>query len=79
MKNIRFFDQFVDRHIGPNQEEQQAMLSTIGVSSLDQLIDETVPEGIRMQKKLDLPEALSEHEYLRELKATAAKNKPFRS
>jgi len=79
MKNIRFFDQFVDRHIGPNQEEQQAMLSTIGVESLDELIDETVPASIRMQGELDLPEALSEHEYLRELKATASRNKSFRS
>ncbi|MEM8524882.1 MAG: aminomethyl-transferring glycine dehydrogenase [Bacteroidota bacterium] len=79
MKTIRFFDQFVDRHIGPNPKEQQAMLSTIGVESLEQLIDETVPASIRMTKELDLPEALSEHEYLRELKATAAKNKSFRS
>lgn len=79
MKNIPFFDQFVDRHIGPNPEEQKAMLSTIGVDSLEQLIDETVPASIRMQQELDLPEAMSEYEYLRELKTTASKNKSFRS
>jgi glycine cleavage system pyridoxal-binding protein P len=40
---MTFFDQFIDRHIGPNASELQEMLTAIGVSSLDQLIDETVP------------------------------------
>jgi glycine dehydrogenase len=55
------------------------MLQVIGVSSLDQLIDETVPESIRMQKPLNLPAALTENEYLTMLKKTGAKNKIFKT
>ncbi|MBK9013320.1 MAG: aminomethyl-transferring glycine dehydrogenase [Saprospiraceae bacterium] len=76
--NTAFYDRFVDRHIGPNQEETQEMLRTIGVSSLNQLIDETVPPAIRRHGDLNLPEAQSEFEYLRELKEIAAMNKVFK-
>ncbi|WP_373552434.1 aminomethyl-transferring glycine dehydrogenase [Haliscomenobacter sp.] len=79
MSTMTFFDQFIDRHIGPNAAELQEMLTVIGVSSLDQLIDETVPPAIRLQGELALPEALSEFEYLRELEKIAAKNQVFRS
>jgi glycine dehydrogenase len=71
--------EFQRRHIGPNEAETKQMLETIGVSSLDELIDKTIPSGIRMQKDLDLPPAVSEFEYLQELKAVAAKNKVFKS
>lgn len=70
---------FRDRHIGPNREEEKAMLSSIGVSSLEELISNTVPSAIRLDKKLKLPAALSEYAYLRELKAVASKNKLYRS
>ncbi len=76
---MKFHDQFIDRHIGPNKEELANMLSTIGVNSLAQLIDETVPANIRMEKELALPEALSEYEYLSELKQTASLNESFKS
>ncbi|MEM9885236.1 MAG: aminomethyl-transferring glycine dehydrogenase [Bacteroidota bacterium] len=79
MNNIPFFDQFVDRHIGPNTKEQKEMLSVIGVASMDELIKQTVPTKIRMERELDLPEAMTEYEYLRELKQTAKLNKSFRS
>lgn len=79
MNKIHFHDQFIDRHIGPNESELSDMLSTIGVDSMAQLIDETVPANIRMEEELDLPAALSEYEYLQELKQTAALNKPFKS
>ena len=79
MNKMNFFDQFIDRHIGPNEEELGQMLQTIGVTSLEELIDQTVPASIRLQEELNLPDALSEYEYLQELKQTAAKNKPFRS
>jgi glycine dehydrogenase len=72
-------DRFVNRHIGPSSAEMQEMLQTIGIDSLEQLIAETIPENIRMQRELDLPEALSEHEYLKTLKGIAAKNKVFKS
>ncbi len=42
MNNFEFYDKFVDRHVGPNEEEISKMLSAIGVSSLDELIDKTV-------------------------------------
>lgn len=74
-----FYDQFANRHIGPNEAELKEMLEVIGVESLDQLIDETVPSTIRSEKTLDIPEAMTEYEYLRELKDTAQLNKVFKS
>jgi glycine dehydrogenase len=73
------FDRFVNRHIGPDQDELHAMLQTIGVDSLAQLIDETVPDNIRMQRELKVPAAQSEFEYLRELKEVASLNKVYKS
>ena len=55
------------------------MLQTIGVSSIEALIDQTVPATIRSSKALDIPDAVSEYQYLNELKATAAKNKVFKT
>lgn len=72
-------DQFAQRHIGPSDHELKAMLDTIGIDSLAQLIDETVPKNIRSEKELDLPESLTEYEYLNMLKAVAAKNKVYKS
>ncbi len=79
MSKTSFHDQFVNRHIGPGPEETQEMLRTIGVGSLKQLIDETVPSGIRMPGELNLPDALTEFEYLRELREVAVLNKVFKS
>ncbi len=70
---------FSHRHIGTNASETAAMLQDIGVASLDQLIDETVPASIRLPKTLDLPQAMAEQDYLRELESTAAMNRVFRS
>ena len=55
------------------------MLDVIGVPSLDALIDESIPPQIRLTRPLDLPDGLSEHRYLRELRATASRNQLFRS
>jgi len=70
---------FSNRHIGPDENETTEMLSFIQSDSLESLIDETVPPGIKMQKLLDLPPELSEEEYLDTLFKTASKNKIFRS
>jgi len=70
---------FAKRHIGISSSELVEMLNVIGVSSLDQLIDETVPAGIRMSKELNLPEALTENEYLTMLRSIASKNKIFKT
>jgi len=71
-------DHFVNRHIGPGEEEVASMLAALGYSSLDDLIGATIPQAIRLQHKLDLP-ALNEHELLAELKATAERNRVYRS
>jgi len=55
------------------------MLKKIGVNSLDQLIDETIPASIRLKDKLNLPEAQSEYQFLKELRAVASKNKVFKN
>jgi len=72
-------DKFVNRHNGPREDELPQMLKVIGVDSLDQLIDKTVPESIRLEKALRLPEAMSEFEYLNHIKSIGQKNKMFRS
>lgn len=79
MNKTASFDRFAKRHIGINETELQEMLSTIGVDSLDQLIDETVPKAIRLKGELQLPEAQTEFEYLKRLERIAGMNKPFKS
>ena len=71
--------EFHQRHIGPNETEVQEMLETIGVNSVAELIDKTVPASIRIQENLNLPAAVSEFEYLNELKKIASENKVFRT
>ena len=72
-------ERFVSRHIGPRDSEIDEMLKAVGVKSIDELIDQTVPKGIRMEKPLNLPEPLSESEYLGKIKSLASKNKLFRT
>jgi glycine dehydrogenase len=77
--SIHYQEQFKNRHIAPNTADTQEMLQTIGVKSIDELIDQTVPANIRLKQALRLPEALSESNYLSKLKQTASKNKVFKS
>ncbi len=70
---------FALRHIGPKEADQKQMLKTIGVDSLDQLIYETIPDDIRLQKELDLNEAMSEQEYLDHLNEVSNKNKVYKT
>src|SRR5664280_1471025 len=72
-------DKFVNRHNGPRESELPQMLKAIGVSSLDELIEKTVPPSIMLEKPLRLPEAMSEFEYLNHIKSIGQKNKMFRS
>ncbi len=72
-------DSFVSRHIGPRDQEIEEMLKAVGVSSLDELINQTVPTSIRLKKPLNLPAPLTEHEYLCRIKEVASKNKLYRS
>jgi glycine dehydrogenase len=70
---------FASRHNGPDQNDVTKMLKTIGIASVDQLINETVPAAIRRNSELNIPEELSEFEYLKQLRVTASKNKVFKS
>ena len=79
MINLKSTDVFADRHIGPDEHETKAMLQSIGVDSIDQLIEQTVPASIRRNTTLNLPAAQSEFEYLRELKKKAQKNKLYKN
>jgi glycine dehydrogenase len=72
-------DKFVNRHNGPREHEVTGMLSTIGVKSIDELIDKIVPAEIRLEKPLRLPEAMSEFQYLNHIRSIGKKNKMFRS
>lgn len=72
-------EQFLWRHVGPRPEDIEEMLGVIGVKSVDELIEQTVPESIRLKKALDLPAALTESEFLARMKAVASKNKVYRS
>jgi len=73
------FEPFQSRHIGPDADERDAMLSAVGAASLDALIDEAIPARIRLKKPLNLPGGESEYEFLRELRRTASRNQLFRS
>lgn len=72
-------DEFVQRHIGPNAQQTAAMLATLGVSSVKELIDKTVPDNIRLKNELNLGDAVSEADALAQLKAIASKNKIFKN
>ncbi|MFB2771293.1 aminomethyl-transferring glycine dehydrogenase [Pelatocladus sp. BLCC-F211] len=70
---------FKQRHIGPNADDMQQMLDVLGMSSVDALINQTVPQSIRLSRALNLPEALSEYAAVAKLKDIALKNQIFRS
>ncbi len=72
-------NEFAQRHIGPDADETNEMLKVIGVNSVDELIDKTVPSSIRMRHELNLPDAMSEHEYLQHIKKISLKNKLFKN
>ena len=72
-------DSFVLRHIGPRENEVKEMVATIGVQSLDELIDKTIPADIRLPHELNLPKAMSEFEYLTHIQDLANKNKLFKN
>ena len=71
--------EFQRRHIGPNEADTAKMLTAIGVDSMETLINKTIPPAIHLQNDLNIPAAISEFEYLNELKQVAAKNKLFKT
>ncbi|WP_316851374.1 aminomethyl-transferring glycine dehydrogenase [Pedobacter agri] len=77
--NIHYKEDFQNRHIAPNEADTAEMLQTVGVNSIDELIEQTVPTAIRLKQPLNLPAAKSETEYLGALKQTSLLNKVFKS
>ncbi|CAF0851034.1 unnamed protein product [Rotaria sp. Silwood1] len=70
---------FVRRHVGPNERQTKDMLKTLGLQSLDELIDKTVPSAIKFRGTMNIPEALSEHRALKEIEEIAMQNEVWRS
>ena len=70
---------FSRRHTGPDDAQIRHMLKIVGVGSLDELVDKTIPAAIRMQGELSLPEPLTEREALQALAERAGQNQLFRS
>jgi len=72
-------NKFVNRHVGIREEDIPQMLNTIGVNSLDELIDQTIPSDIRLNESLNLPEAMTEREYAEHIAELGSKNEIFTS
>ena len=72
-------EKFLYRHIGPSDSDVPAMLETIGVKSVDDLISKTLPENILLKRVLRLPKAQTEHEYLKHIWEIAQKNLIYKS
>jgi glycine dehydrogenase len=72
-------NEFIPRHIGPSEDDQQKMLAAIGAADLATLMREVVPANIHMSRELDLPDARSEAEVLAEMRKIAADNQVFRN
>ena len=74
-----FKENFTRRHIGPNSSDLNKILSTIGVNSVEQLLKQTIPEKIRLKKELNIPEGISEMEFLKEIKKLSSLNQKFKT
>ena len=68
-------DKFVERHVGPNEEEIKKMLLKIGANSIDELLEETIPASIRLNTALKLDEGISEYEFSKHIQSLGRKNK----
>jgi len=72
-------DSFALRHIGPRKEDLQKMLDTVGAQSMEELINQTIPNDIRLEKDLTLDMAMSEQQYLEHIGELATKNQVFKT
>ena len=72
-------ENFSRRHIGPSTSELNDMLKIIGVKSIEDLLSQTIPEKIRLKSDLDIPDAISEMEFLKEIKKFSTLNKNFKT
>ena len=72
-------NEFISRHIGPSENDEFSMLKTIGCSSMNELIDKTIPSSIRLASAVNVGNGMSENQYLENLKKIAQQNKVFKS
>ena len=72
-------NKFVNRHVGISAEDIPSMLQAIGVKSVDELIDQTIPSNIRLKEPLNLPEPMTEREFAEHISELASKNEVFTS
>ena len=74
-----FKENFTRRHLGPNTSELNTILSTISVESVEQLLEQTIPDKIRLKNDLNIPEGISEMEFLKEIKKLSSLNQKFKT
>ncbi len=79
MKEFDHPDNFINRHIGPSSEELTEMIKACGADSVEQLINETIPEQIKLNQELKIQSPVNEHIYIEDLRKIAQKNKVFKS
>jgi glycine dehydrogenase len=72
-------ERFQSRHIGPDEVERDQMLKVVGAPSIEGLMDEAIPDRIRLQQPLDVPRGVSEYQYLEDLRRVASRNQIFKS
>ncbi|HMM11400.1 MAG TPA: aminomethyl-transferring glycine dehydrogenase [Bacteroidales bacterium] len=72
-------NEFLKRHIGPSTREVEMMLAYLGMRDMDHFLYEILPDNIRLQKPLNLPQGMSEHEYLNHLREVASRNQLFKT
>ncbi|MDH6358075.1 aminomethyl-transferring glycine dehydrogenase [Parabacteroides sp. PF5-9] len=72
-------NKFVNRHVGITEEDIPSMLQAVGVKTLDELIDQTIPANIRLKEEMNLPEAMTEREFAEHIAELASKNEIFTS
>lgn len=70
---------FIKRHIGPTPQEQKEMLEVIGEKSIEELIQKTIPENIRLDKPMNVSKGIDEQDYLKHLRELALENKVYKS
>jgi glycine dehydrogenase len=79
MKILTHYDRFSNRHIGPSIVEEKEMLDLIGYENVDELINKTIPNNIKLDADFDLGDPISESEFLKQLRMQASKNQVFKS
>ncbi len=77
--SLEYFEKFVNRHVGVNEKDIEKMCSEIGVDSIDDLINKTVPERIRLTEKIKLDKAQTETEYLKLIRELSQKNQLYKN